>query len=184
MVRQITGRNLKRIPRQFQQPAASLREMTLQDWLEGLYRDHAPALFRFLIRLPGKVKPIAGNKLTPENVGFDVTSGTDSSSAVVPLVFMTGYKVTYVPGGAAVPISKPYPRFSEEPYVWIQWLTGQRNFDAGPPEIAMFYKGNIAKFIQFNTAANLDGSIPNFIPADFDSKGKIYRQLTPDGPLP
>ncbi len=27
--------------------------MTLQDWLEGLYRDYAPALFRFLIRLTG-----------------------------------------------------------------------------------------------------------------------------------
>jgi len=27
--------------------------MTLQDWLEGLYRDHAPALFRFLFRLSG-----------------------------------------------------------------------------------------------------------------------------------
>ena len=27
--------------------------MALQDWLEGLYRDHAPALFRFLIRLTG-----------------------------------------------------------------------------------------------------------------------------------
>ena len=27
--------------------------MTLQEWLEGLYRDHAPALFRFLIRLTG-----------------------------------------------------------------------------------------------------------------------------------
>jgi RNA polymerase sigma-70 factor (ECF subfamily) len=27
--------------------------MALQDWLEGLYRDHAPTLFRFLIRLTG-----------------------------------------------------------------------------------------------------------------------------------
>jgi len=27
--------------------------MALQDWLEEIYRDHAPALFRFLIRLPG-----------------------------------------------------------------------------------------------------------------------------------
>jgi RNA polymerase sigma-70 factor (ECF subfamily) len=27
--------------------------MALQDWLGGLYRDHAPALFRFLIRLTG-----------------------------------------------------------------------------------------------------------------------------------
>jgi len=29
-----------------------------------------------------------------------------------------------------------------------------------------------------------DGTIPNFIPADFDPKGKVYRQLTPDGELP
>jgi RNA polymerase sigma-70 factor, ECF subfamily len=27
--------------------------MALQDWLEEVYRDHAPALFRFLIRLTG-----------------------------------------------------------------------------------------------------------------------------------
>lgn len=27
--------------------------MALQDWLEGIYRDHASALFRFLIRLTG-----------------------------------------------------------------------------------------------------------------------------------
>jgi RNA polymerase sigma-70 factor (ECF subfamily) len=27
--------------------------MALQDWLEGVYRDHAPALFRFLTRLTG-----------------------------------------------------------------------------------------------------------------------------------
>ncbi|HEY0256036.1 MAG TPA: sigma factor, partial [Candidatus Methylacidiphilales bacterium] len=27
--------------------------MALQDWLEEIYREHAPALFRFLIRLTG-----------------------------------------------------------------------------------------------------------------------------------
>src|SRR5277367_706551 len=27
--------------------------MALQEWLEEVYRDHAPALFRFLIRLTG-----------------------------------------------------------------------------------------------------------------------------------
>lgn len=27
--------------------------MALQDWLEGIYREHAPALFRFLLRLTG-----------------------------------------------------------------------------------------------------------------------------------
>ena len=27
--------------------------MALQEWLEEIYRDHAPALFRFLIRLTG-----------------------------------------------------------------------------------------------------------------------------------
>ena len=39
-------------------------------------------------------------------------------------------------------------------------------------------------FIDLNTTANPAGSIPHFIPPDFDPKGKTYRQLTPDGPLP
>jgi hypothetical protein len=111
----------------------------------------------FYTPLPGKTKPTAGQKLKPENVCFDVTSGADSdASDLLPLVFVTGYKVTYAPGAAAVPVVKPTPR-----------------------AMIAFYKGNNAKVL----IAGPDGSIANFVPASFDSKGKTYHQLTPDGPM-
>ncbi len=91
-----------------------------------------------------------------------MTSGVDSdASDLLPLVFVTGYKVTYAPGGPAVPLTKPYP-------------TGT----------AVFYKGNRAMVLVPTAAENADGSIPNFVPANFDARGKTYRQLTPDGVLP
>jgi len=116
----------------------------------------------FYLPLPGKIKPVAGQKLKPENVCFDVTSGVDSDAPEgLPLVFITGYKVTYAPGAAAVPLAKPYP-----------------------PAIIVFYLGNSTKILLPALGANPDGSIPNFVPLTFDAKGKTYRQLTPDGPLP
>jgi hypothetical protein len=115
----------------------------------------------FYIPLPGKIKPLPGQKLKPENVCFDVTSGVDSDSTDVPLVFVTGYKVTYAPGASAVPLAKPHP--------------------AG---MIVFYKTDSAKVMLPAVVENSDGSISNFIPASFDPKGKTYRQLTPDGPLP
>jgi len=116
----------------------------------------------FYIPLPGKTPPKAGQKLKPENVCFDVTSGADSdASDGLPLVFVTGYKVTYAPGGAAVPLIKPYPS-----------------------AMIVFYKNNSAKVLLPATTENSEGSIPNFIPANFDPKGKTYHQLTPDGVLP
>jgi len=101
---------------------------------------------------------------------------------VLPLVFLTGYKVNYAPGGSAVPIIKPYPQFRAEPLTSLHWWYGQPLLTS--PGIAVFYKGNNAMFIDLNTTANPAGSIPHFIPPDFDPKGKTYRQLTPDGPLP
>jgi hypothetical protein len=119
-----------------------------------------PAIF--YMPLPGKIKPVAGQKLKPENVCYDVTSGVDSNAPDgLPLVFITGYKVTYAPGGAAVPLAKPYPL-----------------------GIAAFYKGNSATFPRMGNVENPDGSIPNFVPLNFKPGGKTYRQLTPDGPLP
>jgi len=38
--------------------------------------------------------------------------------------------------------------------------------------------------LTLSISGNSEDSIPNFVPADFDAKGKTYRQLTPDGPLP
>jgi hypothetical protein len=39
----------------------------------------------------------------------------------------------------------------------------------------VYYKNGDAHLL----SASANGSIPNFIPADFDPKGKTYRQLTP-----
>lgn len=137
-----------------------------------------PAIF--YIPLPGKTKPVVGKKLKPENVCFDVTIDADShSSDKLPLVFMTGYEVTYMPGGSAVPIIKPYPRFRLEWTTWDNWWYEKPT----PPGIAVFYIGNSVKYMNLDTSANSGGSIPNFIPPDFKPDGKTYRQLTPDGPL-
>jgi hypothetical protein len=132
----------------------------------------------FYVPLPGKVMPVSGQKLKPENVSWDVTGGAAADAPDgLPLVFLTGYKVTYAPGAAAVPVIKPYPRYGGDSG-WFSWL---RTRDEGPPGIAVFYKGNNAKY------SNLDRSspnIPNFVPPTFDANGWTFRQLTPDGPLP
>jgi hypothetical protein len=130
-----------------------------QKLIDGNYVSD-PGIFYF--PLPGKVKPVAGQKLKPENVCFDVTCCVDADAPDgLPLIFATGYKVTYTPGAAAVPLAK-----------------------SSPPAMIVFYKSNSAQVLFPTSAANPDGAIPNFIPASFDPKGKTYRQLTPDGPLP
>ena len=138
----------------------------------------------FYLPLPGKIKPLPGQKLKPENVCFDLTSGVDSNSpSGLPLVFMTGYKVTYAPGAAAVRLTKPYPQYYLKPRTWSQWWNNEHP-DLAQFGIAVMYKGNEAKFMKLGTTVNPDGSIPNFIPPDFKPDGRTYRQLTPDGLLP
>ncbi len=139
----------------------------------------------FFISLPGKTKPVTGQKLRPENVCWDVTSGANAHSPDgLPVVFMTGYKLTYAAGGSAVPILKPYPHFGLAPLTWDNWRHAQSLFASAPsPGIAVFYKGNNATFLLLDTPANSDGTIHNMIPPNFKPDGKTYRQLTPDGPL-
>jgi hypothetical protein len=135
----------------------------------------------FYVPLPGKVKPVVGQKLKPENVCWDLTSGVAADApSGLPLVFLTGYKVTYRPGAAAIPLIKPYPHYWATS-TWWGWFKQESN---EPPGIAVFYKGNNAMFINLNRSENPDGSVPNFVPKNFDANGVIYRQLTPDGPLP
>jgi len=142
----------------------------------------------FYLAMPGKTKPVPGQKLKPENVSWDVTGGADLSSPdELPLVFMTGYKISYAPGSAAVPLVKPYPPFGlEEPYQkWFDWLLRRptiRWSESGG--IAVHYKNNSSMYKKLETAPNGDGTIPDFIPPDFKPDGKTYRQLTPDGVLP
>jgi len=73
-------------------PGASTSTEVFQKLIDGKYVSD-PALF--YIAMPGKVSPV-GNQLTAANVCFDVTAGlTSSSPSGVPLVFTTGFSVSY-----------------------------------------------------------------------------------------
>jgi hypothetical protein len=154
----------------------SLTEV-LTKLIEGGYANDPTV---FYVPLSGKVEATDGQKLKPENVCWDVTSRVDSgASDSLPLDFLTGYRVKYVPGGDAVSLYKPYP-----PYLrtWSGWW----NFDPGPScrsGIAVNYKNGNAVFIRLNAAENFESSIPNLVPYGFDAKAKAYYQLTPNGVL-
>ena len=139
----------------------------------------------FFIELPGKIKPVSGQRLRSENVCWDFTGGvTTSDSGSLPLVFPTGYRVNYSPSGSAVPSVKPAHRYYLWPRSWSRWWEGypeQRTLiEDGIP---VFYKDNHAQFAILKTSGGFADAIPNFVPADFVANGKVYRQLTPDGPL-
>jgi hypothetical protein len=130
----------------------------------------------FYIPLPGKTKPVPGQPLKPENVCWDFTSALDSSSPdELPLVFMTGYRVTYAPGAIALPLDKLSNR------TWSQWWNGEPSRETFDPGIAVTYKDGISTFLPLDTNS---GTIPNFIAPTFKPGGKTYLQLTPNGPLP
>ena len=133
----------------------------------------------FYIPLAGKIAPVPGQRLRPENVSWDVTAGVDSTAPEhLPVLFSTGYRVTYAPGGTAVPVIKPYPRFGYK-RTWLQWYY-HFSLNIGGPGIAVYYAGNMAAFI---VPQGDDFTMRNVLSPDFDSSGKSYRQLTPDGPL-
>jgi hypothetical protein len=65
-----------------------------QKLIDGHYVT-SPAIFYFA--MPGKVRPI-GDRLASNNVCFDVTAGlTASPPSGIPMVFVTGFNVTYGP---------------------------------------------------------------------------------------
>ncbi len=127
--------------------------------------------------------PVEGQKLKPGNVCWDVTSCVDSSApGQLPVVFLTGYKIDYRPGGSAIPLIKPYPDFGQISFLerWQHRRTWGN--DDPEPGIAVAYGVGNSKVVYLNLTS--DQTIPNFIPLNFDPKGKTYRQLTPDGVLP
>ena len=116
-----------------------------------------------------------GKPLRPEKIIWDMTSPVDASApGGLPVVFLTGYKVNYIPGGAAVPLPKTHPKSDG----WWERLWKAFGVDM-EPGFAVADKSGSAQFMHLNP----DGSIPNFVPADFNANGKTYRQLTPDGVL-
>jgi len=142
-----------------------------QQLLDGGYVTDPRSLY---VRMAGKVEPEAGQKkLRPENIGWDVTGGAEESdSGSLPLLFLTGFRVSYTPGAAAVPVLKTLPVYLTGPW---SLFNDERNRASG---VAVYYVNNAAGWL------NPDGeTIPHFVPANFDAHGKTYRQLTPDGVL-
>jgi hypothetical protein len=119
-----------------------------------------PAVF-YYYGLREKVPP-SSTRLKPENVAFDVTSGVDgSSSDLLPVVFLTGFKVGYSAGAPAIPL--------------------RNTRDIRSSGIAVYYKNFIAAYK--GNDMKPDGVVDEFIPNEFSDPGKIYQQLTPNGPL-
>jgi hypothetical protein len=138
-------------------PGGASSTEIFQKLIDGQYVTD-PAIF--FLPIPGKIKPTSLN-LKPENVSWDVTVPLDRNSPdELPVVFSTGYRIEYKPGGQAIPI-----------------IGKDRYTQQG---IAVCYHGNSAWFKKNLTP---DGPVPNFIPADANLGPGPYRQLTPDGPL-
>jgi hypothetical protein len=153
-----------------------------QKLLDGGYISD-PAVFY----IPGarKTEPIRGQKLKPENVCFDVTSGLNQRSPnELPVVFLTGFKVNYAPGSYATPIMKREPRFGGTYRTWDEWWNNDWPMGDVGPGIAVHYIANNSMWRNLETAPNGEGAIRNFISPDLKPDGKTYRQLTPDGVVP
>jgi hypothetical protein len=157
-------------------PTGASSTEVFQKLLDGGYLSDPTILY---VPYPGKVKADADQKkLKPENVSFDVTCCLDrSSSDNLPAVFLTGYKVSYVPDGTATHL--PEPRSVRS---WLSgWTTTE---DVASDGVAVAYKSNSARFWKSQATPGGESSVPHFISADFHPDGKTYRQLTPEGPVP
>ena len=132
----------------------------------------------FYLPFAGKTKWISG-KLKPENVCFDVTCCLDAKdSEFVPVVFFTGCRIQYAPDGGAMPLIT----YDLANRTWGQWW----NEDAKrpwAPFIVVAYKNNGVRICLPPSTPLADNLIPKVVPSEFDTKGKAYVQLTPDGPI-
>jgi hypothetical protein len=161
-------------------PSGKSSTEVFQKILDGGYADYyeiQASLFYFPIK--GKTPPLAGQPLKPENVCFDVTGlAASSDSDELPLVFSTGFKVSYEPGASAI-------RLAPLEFRWPGFELFRP--DPGPIRncIIIGYKQPQAHILFVTAdAANPNGLASGFIPADFRTNGKNYQQLTPDGVLP
>ncbi len=123
----------------------------------------------FYVAMDGKTKVSSYDQkiLKPENVCWDVTGGVSQKDpGRIPIVFLTGFRVTYSPGGGIEPLTPfpPYQHFSK---------------DSG---VAIAFTNNSAAWL-LPGAPNSIYSMEHLLPPDFDAHGKTYRQLTPDGVL-
>ena len=130
---------------------------------------------------PGKIRPVWNQKLKPYNVCYDITVPLTANSAMaLPIVFMTGFRIEYKPGGRAVPLSDAIRK--RKPYMVGFFENGRGAFYplAGDYEWpAIFTRENDPDEMKLRR----DGTIDNFISPLASPIGKNCQQLTPDGPL-
>jgi hypothetical protein len=132
----------------------------------------------FYIPMPGKTKCLPGSRLQPQNVAYDVTSGIRmNSSDDLPVVFLTGFRIDYRPGGNARSLVRPFPKFHDVRNAWFSW--SYESFGGIP----VAYMSNNAFFRTGEIGADGMGLVRNVIPPDFKANGQTYRQLTPEGVL-
>ena len=111
-----------------------------------------PTVFYFPMK--GKTKPTT-SQLTADNVCFDLTGGaTTKSSKFLPIIFTTGYNITYAAGKAA---DGDTVGNDDSKGIAVTYLSGSSAFQARAGQ----------------------GSAPNFIDPGFDPAGQTYRQLKP-----
>jgi hypothetical protein len=132
-----------------------------QKLVDGQY---VPDPAYFYSKMAGKT-PATSKRLLPENVSWDVTIPVDAKSAdEIPVIFCTGFRIDYKPGGSAIP------------------LAGQsRPYSCGDG-ITVCYHSHSSHYRIY--AKDEPGVVENFIPADTKLGTNSYTQLTPDGPLP
>jgi hypothetical protein len=151
-------------------PEAKTSTEIFQQLIDQKYVSDPQLFYIGYFGIPGKVIP-QSDHLSAENVCYDVTCCVDSSSPDnLPVVFLTGFKVNYQAGAKAIPTGQSEPVVKR---TWSQWWNGTP--DNPRKGIAVSNKDSSARWIR----ADEDGAVSNFIPADFDPKGKTYRQLTP-----
>jgi hypothetical protein len=124
-----------------------------------------PAIF--CLAMAGK-SPATSTRLRPENVCFDVTIPLGKSSPdEMPAVFVTGYKISYVSGGTATPLTSSRDRY---------WTSVCYN---GGMAYALMKGHDLPDW----PSIQQDGVVTNFVPTKFNANGKKFQQLTPDGPI-
>ena len=143
-------------------PTGKSSTEVFQKLLDGKYISDPAIFYTRKSLIPGKVKATS-SKLVPANVCWDVTADVVGSfdPDQLPLVYSSGFRMLYVPGGAAVPLSPT----------------------TGPKEgLAITFLGNSTKFVPGDRSAG--GIARDVIPSSIVfPAGKKYQQLTPDGPL-
>jgi hypothetical protein len=158
-----------------------------QKLLDGNYISD-PAIF--YVPMPGKTKCLVGSRLQPQNVCFDVTSGIQMNSPDdLPVVFLTGFRIAYSPGGTTVSLVRPFPGIHHGSTSWWQSINGGGPFEPvlGLPVAYMsnnaYFRSAFVQGPGLRYTSDGYGIVPDVVASTFNAKGQTYRQLTPEGVL-